>query len=154
MVREFKKTDFNSEDRIIGFDGQNGKENFLRVKKSEEGYLEKSIHINSKDLQKTAKYIRFSDISTLTIQLEKLEDIRPYMAKLGNAQRVNFEIPNTKTLALSEAEFLRNHFSVDKVIVADSNDSNSSYERNSYSLDDYISVKRRKTLESLQRHGL
>lgn len=143
MVREFKKTDFNSEDRIIGFDGQNGKENFLRVKKSEEGYLEKSIHINSKDLQKIAKYIRFSDISTLTIQLEKLEDIRPYMAKLGNAQRVNFEIPNTKTLALSEAEFLRNHFSVDKVIVADSNDSNSSYERNSYSLDDYISVKRR-----------
>ena len=29
---------------------------FLRVKKSEEGYLEKSIHINSKDLQKIAKF--------------------------------------------------------------------------------------------------
>jgi len=143
MIREFRRDDIKSDDRIIGFDGIGGKENFLRIKKNEKGQLEKSIHINSKDLQDIAKYIKFSEISTLTLQLEKIEDIRPYIAKLGNVQRLNIEIPNTKALSASEATFLQENFSVDKIIVADQKDSNSSYERNSYNIDDYISIKRR-----------
>lgn len=143
MIREYKRDDIRSDDRIIGFDGIGGRDNFLRVKKNERGELEKSIHIHSKDLQEIAKYIKFSEMSTLTLQLEKIEDIRPYVAKLGNVQRVNIEIPNTKALSLSEASFLQEHFNIDKVIVADEKDSNSSYERNSYDIDDYISVKRR-----------
>lgn len=140
---ELRGANFVSDDRIVGFDGKRGRENFLRIHRNEDGKLEKDIHINSKDLQDVAKYIKFSDISTLTLQLENIEDIRPYMAKLTNVPRVNVEIPNTKALKYAQAKYLAENFRMDKIIVADERDSNSSYDRNSYNISDYMILKDR-----------